>query len=294
MSGINSNKLSNLSCNLKKSVTTSIKETGLINIWYTNADVLTQAKIHELKEEIITSDVHPDIIAITEIKPKNYVRELTEKEYEIDGYKFEHENLEEKNSTRGVGIYVNESLNFSKVMTNKIIDPNEDAPREVISIELRLEGKERMLFSNIYRNPSSDGRANVNINNFFQKIGSAKYDDKVIVGDFNRKEIKWHDVTYSSEDDTAFIEATRDSFLTQHILQPTRGRGTNEPSLLDLFFSSNEESVENIEFHSPLGKSDHSLIKVTYRSQPEKLPIKKICEYHKADFQMMKEMLDID
>ena len=79
MSGININKLSNLSCNLKKSVTTSIKETGLISIWYTNADVLTQAKIHELKEEISTSAVRPDIIAITEIKPKHYVRELTEK-----------------------------------------------------------------------------------------------------------------------------------------------------------------------------------------------------------------------
>ena len=46
-----------------------------------------------------------------------------------------------------------------------------------------------------------------------------------------------------SDDDCAFLEATRDSFLTQHISTLTRGRGTNEPSLIDLVFTSNEESI---------------------------------------------------
>ena len=45
-----------------------------------------------------------------------------------------------------------------------------------------------------------------------------------------------------------------DSYLTQHILTPTRGRGTNEPSLIDLVFSSNAESIESIELHAPSGK----------------------------------------
>ena len=90
------------------------------------------------------------------------------------------------------------------------------------------------------------------------------------------------------------IETTRDSFLTQHILTPTRGRTTNDPSLLDLFFTSNEENIESIEMHAPLGKPDHSMIRVLYRSQPENLPERKVCNYAKADFVKMKEKLDID
>ena len=57
---------------------------------------------------------------------------------------------------------------------------------------------------------------------------------------------------------TNFIEATRDSFLIQHVSTPTKGRSTNEPTLLDLVFTSDEESLENIEITNPLGKSDHS------------------------------------
>ena len=120
------------------------------------------------------------------------------------------------------------------------------------------------------------------------------YEHQVIVGDFNRKDINWNTVSSSSEDNCKFIEATRDSFLTQDILSPTRGRGTNDPSLLDLFFTSNEENIESVEMHAPLGKSDHSMIKVLYRSQPENLPERKVCNYAKADFVKMKEKLDID
>ena len=121
-----------------------------------------------------------------------------------------------------------------------------------------------------------------------------RYEHQVVAGDFNRKYINWKTVSSSSEDDMKFIEAARDSFLIQHIKTPTRGRGTNKPSLIDLFFTTNAESVEKIDVHSPLGKSDHSLIKVKYRSQVEALPKKIVCDYEKADYQKMKEKLEID
>ena len=41
-------------------------------------------------------------------------------------------------------------------------------------------------------------------------------------------------VIATSQDDNNFIETVMDSYLTQHVLTPTRGRGTNEPSLIDL------------------------------------------------------------
>ena len=67
-----------------------------------------------------------------------------------------------------------------------------------------------------------------------------------------------------------------------------------EPSLIDLFFTTHEDSVEHIDIHSPLGKSDHSLIKVKYRSRAEEMPTKIVCDYEKADYEKMKQHLDID
>ena len=76
------------------------------------------------------------------------------------------------------------------------------------------------------------------------------------------------------------------------MLTPTRGRGTNEPSLIDLVFSRNAECIESIELHAPLGKSDHSLIKLVYRTEPEELPGKIVCDYVKADFQNLRKQLE--
>ena len=84
-----------------------------------------------------------------------------------------------------------------------------------------------------------------------------KYEHQVIVGDFNRQDIDWKNVATASDGDADFIEAYRG--LIQ--LKPTRSRGSNQPSMLDLFFSSKAGCVESIEISFPLGKSDHSVIK---------------------------------
>ena len=60
--------------------------------------MLTQTKLRELREDIFSSDP-PDIIAITELKPKYYTRELPEVEYKLTGYSLQHVNFKVKNST---------------------------------------------------------------------------------------------------------------------------------------------------------------------------------------------------
>ena len=62
-----------------------------------------QDKIKELKEEF-KSSTPPNIIAITELKPKNYSRQLTKNRLKVDGYRFGEANLRDKGSTRGVAI----------------------------------------------------------------------------------------------------------------------------------------------------------------------------------------------
>ncbi|KAH3725494.1 hypothetical protein DPMN_051338 [Dreissena polymorpha] len=47
--------------------------------------------------------------------------------------------------------------------------------------------------------------------------------------------------------------------------EPTRWRGSNDPSVLDLIITADENAIEEIEFQSPLGKSDHSAILFRYK-----------------------------
>ena len=82
-----------------------------------------------------------------------------------------------------------------------------------------------MILSNIYRCPSSNIEENDEINNFFRNSSKIKCDHRLILGDLNRKDIDWDMVTSTSHDDNNFIEAVMDSYLTQHMLTPTREDG---------------------------------------------------------------------
>ena len=59
---------------------------------------------------------------------------------------------------------------------------------------------------------------------------------------------------YGGEDQQC-IFFIQESFLTQHVLEPTRGE-----NVLDIVLSSQIELVDNIKIHEPLGNSDHNQI----------------------------------
>ena len=219
---------------------------------------------------------------------------MTEIDYKINGYEFIHANLEDKGPTRGVGLYLKNTLSYTEVKTENIIGLEGSKPKEIVSVEIDLRKNEKMLLTNLYRSPNSDKQENNKVNEYIEKFGHQRYKHLVLLGDFNRKGINWNVLTSSNEDNLKFIEATRDGFLHQHIKSPTRGRGSDEPSLLDLFFTPDEESVENVELDAPLGKSDHSLIKVTYRCEPMPLPPKVVYNYDKANYDTMSTLLDIN
>ena len=77
----------------------------------------------------------------------------------------------------------------------------------------------------------------------------------VIMGDFNHGHIQWESFESAGGDDHQFLLLTQDCFLTQHVLEPTRGG-----NVLDLIVSSQNELVDNVEVHEPLGSSDHNQI----------------------------------
>ena len=52
-----------------------------------------------------------------------------------------------------------------------------------------------------------------------------------------------------------FLLLIQYNFLTQHVLEPTR-----RENVLDLVLSSQNELVDNVKIHEPLGNGDHNQI----------------------------------
>ena len=57
------------------------------------------------------------------------------------------------------------------------------------------------------------------------------------------------------------IDCIRRNHCIQHVTFPTRCRGTQNPSLLDLVFTNND-FIESVNCLSPLGKSDHAVLNI--------------------------------
>ena len=77
----------------------------------------------------------------------------------------------------------------------------------------------------------------------------------IIMGDFNHGHIQWNSLESTGSEDQQFLFLIQDSFLTQHVLEPTRGE-----NVLDIVLSSQKELVDNVKILEPLSNSDHNQI----------------------------------
>ena len=75
------------------------------------------------------------------------------------------------------------------------------------------------------------------------------------MGDFNHGRIQWKSQQSTGSEDQKFLNLVQDSFLTQHVLEPTRGE-----NILDIVLSSQKEFIDNVRICEPLGCSDHNQI----------------------------------
>ena len=148
----------------------------------------------------------------------------------------------------------------------------------------------------MYRSPNSGDGNNEDLNKLLMKVADEKnYDYVLLTGDGNYRHINWHLATCSLSEnskDFRFLESLKDSFLEQHIREPTRGRGTDLPSTLDLVITKNDNVIENIDIEAPLGKSDHAVIQGSLVCQFQPKAIKKTrYVYDKADYMKLKTMI---
>ena len=75
------------------------------------------------------------------------------------------------------------------------------------------------------------------------------------MGDFNHGHIQWKSLESTGGEDQQFLFLIQERFLTQHVLEPTRGE-----NVLDIVLLSQKELVDNVKIHEPLGNSDHNQI----------------------------------
>ena len=222
----------------------------------------------------------PDIIALSEVKAKNQRKEWNTRSYIIPGYNME-ENIKEEG--RGMLMYIKDHLDYT------IMDKGKEISEAQVA-KILLEKGQQIILVSVYRSPNSNQENNKKINDFIRDI-CKESKNIIIAGDTNYPGINWDNMTGMKEEEFEFIEAVRDGFLIQHVNQPTRGRGTNNPSLLDIILTKEHSSLPTIKHKQPIGKSDHSVLSITIDiHQSEKYEKTKL-NINRGNYDRMRELL---
>ena len=150
---------------------------------YTNADSLSN-KMNELRSLVYLEKPH--IIAITEVKPKNY-KDITLTDFNLEGYEIHSVNVT-KRQGRGIIIYAHNSLKVNDIELCVNYE-------ESCWIELRLNKTDKMLLGCIYRSDSGTQENNLNLMKILQHAISLEYSLYLLVGDFNYNHISWENWT---------------------------------------------------------------------------------------------------
>lgn len=262
------------------------KTSEYLTCLYTNADQLFN-KLSELK--ILILKEKPDIIAVTELKPKNTRYPLKTEHILLPGFQGPIDNLDKEG--RGVGIYIREGLEFS------VLDANENFPQS-IWVSLKFSVNHYVTFGCVYRSPSSTVEENANLNRLIKEKLSLVSPTIMVVGDFNYPDINWQNMTCDkgpTHPATLFLETFKDTLGVQLVTEPTRHREGQRSTLVDLIMTNKPEVIQDEVKHLPgLGKSDHDVLKIIFDTPDVKTPepprpLRYV--YHSADYEGMREEL---
>ena len=190
---------------------------------------------------------------------------------------------------RGVVIYTRKDLQAS---------PSTAATRwktdEGCWCEIKLKGQDKLLVGCIYRSPNSDASNNESMMKDIREIcNNIQHTHLLLCGDFNIPGIDWtEEIPQANSSSLAlkFMDCVRDCFLHQHVKKPTHSRINQAENVLDLVLTNEEGMVDGMKYDTPLGKSDHLVLKfnfLCYKEDNHSNPIKYM--YHKGNYEKIKE-----
>ena len=126
-------------------------------------------------------------------------------------------------------MYINKDLNVEEVKFEGNFE-------ESIWVNIKLNGKDKMLVGCLYKSPSSNTENLEELNKLIIEVSRMKeFSHLLITGDFNFPKIDWK--TWTSREENGgekFLESIRESYLIQHVTEVTRVRDNSETSILDL------------------------------------------------------------
>ncbi|CAM1307199.1 ARSA (predicted) [Pycnogonum litorale] len=204
----------------------------------------------------------PDIIGITEVKPKNSRFKVEKCELEIEGYEL-FERLSEEG--RGMALYVRQELKPSPIDTMSKFG-------EHVFVECKQNEKDILTIGLLYRSPSSTCENDKRLNELIMKAADMTYSHLLLLGDFNYPQINWRQERCTSgptHPATSFFKTTQDAYLIQHQMEPTRCREGEKANTVDLIFTNRNDMINEITTTAGLGKSDHHTIIVNFTFEHE-------------------------
>ena len=196
-----------------------LKEISGIKCFHTNAD---QLRNKQNEFELRIRDLKPNI------------------PFSLEGYKTFSHNIENQEG-RGIIIYIEHSLPAEKVNLNTSF-------KECLFVELKLTNKRQLLFGCIYRSDVGSDENNEELINMIKTTPQLNYSHIITVGDFNLNDINWTTKSKNPNNlNLLFVECLRDAFTSQNVTDPTRGRGSNNPNVLDLILSNDEDIIGDVD-----------------------------------------------
>lgn len=205
----------------------------------------------ELRERIQLEEV--DLIGITESWANDYVNDA---ELYIEGFNmFRKDRCKSKGG--GLLLYVNTRLKASlnTVLTNSDFE-------ETLWCNLQID-QQLLIVGLCYRSPTSTVDNDNKLLHLLEKATHSRSSHTLIMGDFNYPDIDYVKglVTAGDADPSAlFFLKTQDLCLFQHVSEPTRIRQHQVPSTLDYLFTSDDNLIDDVNYDTPLGKSDHVVL----------------------------------
>ena len=239
---------------------------------------------------VIVTNSNPSIIAITEFKPKNARFNIDEAEVALPAYDMFYNSLNQ-DGTRGCILYIKKDLCPTQVEL-------ESPLKDHVWCSIKLINNDSLLVGCIYRSPNCDRDKSEDLNKLLCKASDFKATHKLLMGDFNFPNIDWS--TWSTlnghldEQGNTFLETIRDCFYYQNVQKSTRARGRDNPHVLDLIFTNEEDMLSDLEYHSPLGKSDHCCMHFKFNCYMLSRKSKDRYMYDKGNYEHFRNAMAID
>jgi len=248
-----------------------------------NAESITN-KISELT--ILIDSSSPDLIVITESHCNHMIPDAL-----ISFKGFNLTRADRVTGRKGGVVLLSRSDLF---ITNIVVNSHQSGSWEGLTCDLHISKTSTLRVCGVYRSPGRlPDEVATDLLTFLQQSCPSKNSPFLLCGDFNFPTINWSTYTATGSSLAAdFIEFLLNASLTQHINFPTRYRGDDRPSTLDLVITDSNNNVAHIGSSHPLGKSDHIVILFDLTLSPiSTLHSTDHYNYSKADFVLINDMI---